>query len=208
MCKVEQNYSVIISEIKISSTIEESKRWNRLSRIERVVFDKFPSFLRRIIKMHYTPSQMYSQIAKNTSNFTKAQQRSLRKLRTGRSFDLLDITLMYKLMRELSLIHTPSKGWGQHPNSSDLTIADDIERIRIFRNTFVHRTGIKMDQNTFEKYFLQFRNISHRIDVYLGNNKSPSCEQEIITCKMCHMDVDFRVNLTKSPKRLANIKSK
>ncbi|CAG2200457.1 unnamed protein product [Mytilus edulis] len=47
-----------------SSTIEESKRWNRLSRIERVVFDKFPSFLRRIIKMHYTPSQMYSQIAK------------------------------------------------------------------------------------------------------------------------------------------------
>lgn len=129
--------------------------------------------------MHYTPSQMYSQIAKNTSNFTKAQQRILRKLRTGRSFDLLDITLMYKLMRELSLIHTPSKGWGQHPNSSDLTIADDIERIRIFRNTFVHRTGIKMDQNTFEKYFLQFRNIGHRIDVYLGNSKNPSCEQEI-----------------------------
>lgn len=205
---VKQNYSFIFSEIEISSTIEECERSNRLSRIERVVFDKFPSFLRLIIKMKYTPSQIYIQVAQNMSNFTKAQHRSLRKLRTVHTFDLLDITLMYKLMRQFSFINAPSKGWGQHPNSSDLTIADDIERIRIFRNTFVHRVGIKMDQNTFEYYFSQFRHISHRIDAYLGNNKNPSCEQEIITCKMCHMDVDLRVNHTNATKRLKNIKRK
>ncbi|CAC5408973.1 unnamed protein product [Mytilus coruscus] len=197
-----------IDEIKISSTIEECKRCDRVSRIACVIIDKFASFLRLIINMHYTPSQIYSQVAQNLSTFTKAQHRSLKDLQTLHTFDSLDITLMYQLLRQFSLIYAPSKGWGRQPNSSDLSIADDIERIRILRNKFAHQSDIKMDQNTFENYFSQFRDISHRIDVYLGNNKNPSCEQEIINCKTCHMAVDYMANHETAPKRVENIKNR
>lgn len=151
---------------------------------------------------------MYSIVAPYIRNFCRDQQTNLQDLSSLSTYDSLDITLLYQLLREYSSTQAPTRGWGKWPVSSELTIGDDIERIRIYRNNFAHRSDIKMLQNTFEDYFCQFISVSHRIDVYLGNTMNPSCEQEVINCKTCNMDADLQNKYENSLKKLENVKCK
>lgn len=151
---------------------------------------------------------MYSNVAPDIRKYRRDQQTNLQDLSSLDTFDSLDITLLYQLLRDYSSVQAPTSGWGAHPVSSELTIGDDIERIRIFRNKFAHRSDIKMLQNTFEDYFCQFISVSHRIDVYLGNTMNPSCEQEVINCKTCNMDADLQNKYENALKTLENVKCK
>lgn len=49
-----------------------------------------------------------------------------------------DITLFYKIIRKTTKVKKPRKGWGEEPDYSDVTPADDLERVRICRNLIVH----------------------------------------------------------------------
>lgn len=46
-----------------------------------------------------------------------------------------DVTLPYTLLRNLCTSLKPTKGWGTQPD--DIQIGDDIERLRLFRNTIL-----------------------------------------------------------------------
>ncbi|XP_062609818.1 uncharacterized protein LOC134271596 [Saccostrea cucullata] len=53
----------------------------------------------------------------------------------------MDITIMYKLLRNYSDIAPPGNGWGKEPKVQHITESDDIERIRLYRNTYSHDAG-------------------------------------------------------------------
>lgn len=48
----------------------------------------------------------------------------------------------------------PHNGWGKLPEESHTTEADDIERIRYYRNIICHRNASGMDSNEFNKSYL------------------------------------------------------
>lgn len=182
-----------------------------MSRIACVIIDKFPYFLRCILKKQKTPRQIYEIIAPYLTIYPPDQNIKLKGLSSSGTFDSLDITLLYQLLRKYTTVQPPTKGWGGHSSllvSSDFTIGDDIERIRILRNKFAHRSDFKIQQNKFENEFSRFIDISHRIDVHLGNNMKPSCEQEVINCKTYHMDADLQNKYENALKRLENVKCK
>ncbi|XP_061185010.1 uncharacterized protein LOC133193025 [Saccostrea echinata] len=49
-----------------------------------------------------------------------------------------DITLIYKIIRTTTNLKKPGKGWGQIPDTSNTEPVDDLERVRIHRNTHFH----------------------------------------------------------------------
>lgn len=56
---------------------------------------------------------------------------------------------MYLLIRELWSEKAPTNDWGEIPGENDIERADDIERIRCYRNSICHSDASEMDINTF-----------------------------------------------------------
>ncbi|XP_062587785.1 uncharacterized protein LOC134249449, partial [Saccostrea cucullata] len=53
----------------------------------------------------------------------------------------MDVSIMYKLLRNFSDITPPGNGWGKEPKIVDIAESDDIERIRLYRNKYSHDPG-------------------------------------------------------------------
>lgn len=61
----------------------------------------------------------------------------------------LDITLMYSIIRNLWKGAIPQNGWGKDPMGNHIEPADDIERIRQYRNLVCHCNDKGIDTNVF-----------------------------------------------------------
>lgn len=61
----------------------------------------------------------------------------------------LDVSLMYSMIRNTFTMPSPSKGWGNFPDANDITISDDIERIRHYRNKISHENSSEMTTEDF-----------------------------------------------------------
>lgn len=86
-----------------------------------------------------------------------------------------DVTLIYKLVRNLRLVQVPTKGsWGRgYPDDKHTTVGDDLERIRIKRNTIIHEV-LRRDSYVTDKelglYFTLFKAMASRLEGCLGVN--------------------------------------
>lgn len=58
---------------------------------------------------------------------------------------------MYAMLRNTIKISPPTRGWGQIPAANDKGKADDIERIRIYRNKISHENSSNMTTKEFNK---------------------------------------------------------
>lgn len=63
---------------------------------------------------------------------------------------------MYSLFRNTSNITRPTKGWGQLPGKNDIKPADDIERLRNYRNKICHENSSEMTTKDFNEFVLDF----------------------------------------------------
>ncbi|XP_062602534.1 uncharacterized protein LOC134264256 [Saccostrea cucullata] len=61
-----------------------------------------------------------------------------------------DTTLLYTLFRNTVSVKAPSNGWGKDPRPHNTSLTDDIERVRIHRNSICHGKT-SMDQLTFQR---------------------------------------------------------
>ena len=71
------------------------------------------------------------------------------------SFDELDITVLYDIFRNVMKTSVPTKGWSKAPCINDVNTGDDIERIRIHRNTVCHSHTPKMTTEDFNNAALE-----------------------------------------------------
>ena len=83
-----------------------------------------------------------------------------------------DITLLYIILRNLCSnlrdsstpdLPPPSQNWGKEPKPTDLTLSDDIERIRLLRNeVFAHLPRAEFSETDYKKYWGQLKDVCHR----------------------------------------------
>ena len=83
-----------------------------------------------------------------------------------------DITLLYTLLRNIcsNLINpatpdlpAPTQGWGKDPLPSDITLSDDIERIRILRNrVFAHLPRAELTENEYKTHWGELTDLCKR----------------------------------------------
>ncbi|XP_062599552.1 hemicentin-1-like [Saccostrea cucullata] len=81
-----------------------------------------------------------------------------------------DVSLFYKLMRNLCLTFKPTTGWGNTPKTSDLQIGDDIERLRIFRNNmFAHLESSEVPDGIFSQCWKELKGCVRRAQSFLDS---------------------------------------
>lgn len=78
-----------------------------------------------------------------------------------------DVTLLYKLIRNLCPSLEPTNGWGKDPVDADIQIGDDIERLRLFRNNNVHNDSSEITDIDFEIILKKLKSVFQRIQNHM-----------------------------------------
>ena len=69
-----------------------------------------------------------------------------------------DITLLTVLLRNICGLSPPATGWDHLPPAADISIADDIARVKYYRNTlYGHAPQASMDDSSFNAYWQEIR---------------------------------------------------
>lgn len=83
------------------------------------------------------------------------------------NYNDFDVTLLYKLITHLCSSIQPPKGWGKCPTDAETDIGNDIERLRLFRNSFAHDTQSEIPDANFEVHWKNLKKVMQRIQKYL-----------------------------------------
>ncbi|XP_062612067.1 uncharacterized protein LOC134273860 [Saccostrea cucullata] len=86
-------------------------------------------------------------------------------------YEEFDISLTYKLIRNIcSTIPKPTKGkWGEEPTAGEVTVGDDIERIRFIRNRLTaHVSSASISQTEFDDTWSTMSDVCQRLETFTG----------------------------------------
>lgn len=193
--------SIITNDVKILSR-------EFFLRIAIIIIDIFPDILRDILQSTITASQLHQRFKSGSHKCVlfSDQKIIVEDLQHSNTFRSLDISLMYKLIRGFALITPPSQGWGRDPDPSDIVIADDVERIRLFRNKLAHGCETSIKRKLFDEYIKQFSEICKRVDNHFS--AKTSYEQRVVECKTCTIDIQLKEKYEEAVKELENYKRK
>ncbi|XP_063443740.1 uncharacterized protein LOC134724567 [Mytilus trossulus] len=181
----------------MASASTATSSFTNYARLGCAAQSELPSVLQKLLTIKEPPHLLHSHVSTN-----KFLSRNLRahewKQITGvqsNGYSNLDISLCYKLIRNLNLVPPPTQGWDfpADPTPLELTVGDDIERVRRKRNEVLHRGNTLVTDQELTDYFTIFKSISGRLEIYLGTAKNEfvstfehleSCCMDIETEKM------------------------
>ena len=182
------------------------------ARLGLVVVDIFPNILREIMRSNILPEVLYRQIRKqrknNPSVFDKMTHEELVSLNTliNKTYNNIDFSTLYKLMRSFSILDDPKQGWGKNPTNTDVTISDEVERLRFARNKIVHRIKADIDLIEMSDYFSNIVNITQRIDTNLGKLPDQGFAREVLNFQTHCMDSEMEQKYYQALKDSEDIK--
>lgn len=161
----------------MTSTNLSPKQLN-FSQISIVCVDILKQCLIDILDIHIKPKDLskkihLSQSLKGGKDKLNSEQRDLCCFSSlgVPDYNKFDVTLLYRLIRNLCTTLKPSKDRGKEPKTTDLKIGDDIERIRLFRNKhYVHAESAKIPDSEFTDLWNEGKSFIHRIQTFTTAN--------------------------------------
>lgn len=156
----------------------------------RIVLDKrMPDSFNDKIKQYRKLSEVRSKKSKKEKDF-------LSRLKNGKitSSKDMDISLLYLLIQNLWTERAPKNGWGKNPTENDIDPADDIERIRCYRNSICHSDASGMDIKTFNFSCLDLFMAIERLSLNDPKLMQSSCD---IMNKVCTKGKDLQKMIEK-----------
>lgn len=144
-------------------------------RFVKVCLDVLKLPLVDILGSEFQPADLYNEIQQhscsllNGKNKLDSNQRSICLLSPPAipDYNKFDVTLLYKLIRNLCPSLAPTKGWGNNPVDADIQIGDDIERLRLFRNKHIHEGSSELSDNDFETFWKNLKSVFQRIQSHM-----------------------------------------
>ncbi|XP_052102934.1 uncharacterized protein LOC127736429 [Mytilus californianus] len=211
ICSSDMNHLCILQDLTLMQAInvsqivdEDGETKECFSRMSFVITDTFPNILRDVIRSSIHANRLYKLCIPHLRNFSPDQQNCLQDLDLSNSYGSLDVSLIYRLLKQFQLISPPTKGWGIFPCKVDNRLGDDVERIRYYRNQMAHKTNIRIERTEFENYFDSFRDIGHKMDINFF--QKTNYEETIILHKTCRIDIHMQNKYINTLKELENIK--
>ena len=131
------------------------------SQVLRSTFDKIhpPATLHTVLSgpsVHYTTLQKLYKGKKKVLN--PAQWGKLYPTHSPASSATFDITLLTVLLRNICSLSPPATGWDSLPPATNTSIADDITRVKYYRNTvYGHASQAAVDDISFSSYWQEIR---------------------------------------------------
>lgn len=175
-----------------SSVVSGSLRTN-YARIGQAVQQLFPEILQELITIVEPPQRLSYDVNKNKylpKNLRPDEWLMINNVVT-KGYANFDISLIYKLIRNLNLVNVPqpTQGWNHStaPCPTEVTLGDDLERIRRFRNEKLHKGNAQVTDTELSQYFTEFKNIAGRLEIYLGK-RSGEFVDKFDDLEICCMD--------------------
>ena len=149
------------------------------------------SLLQEVLRQYIPETDMH-RVLNNPANKQlmerrlSKEQKSILYPQTGvfnGSYADFDVSLLYRLIRNLTRIHDHKTGWGNEPDITDNSIAANIERIRLLRNKYyAHSSPSHLPDTEFEKVWKKIISCIHEIEKTLPaqNTKFEDDAKEIL----------------------------
>ncbi|XP_062592540.1 uncharacterized protein LOC134253980 [Saccostrea cucullata] len=164
---------------------------SRFAKLGMAINEELNQACRDVLEMEVPPGLIYNKVKASSiyKNIRPEQELRLRGAKTD-GYKEFDITLLYTLIRNISTkIPPPTKGWGGNtmPPVGETTIGDDIERIRMIRNSmFGHISSASTSQTEFDDTWQIITDVCQRLQTYtnkdylsgLSNIQSQALEEE------------------------------
>nr|XP_022316477.1 uncharacterized protein LOC111120097 [Crassostrea virginica] len=148
----------------------------RFFRLSLIIIDELTQILRDLLHNEVPPTQILKKVIK-VKHLTKTLRKDQIAIITNantRGYQDFDITLLYTLLRNVCQnITPPSQNWGvfNMPSPNEVTVGDDIERIRLIRNSlFGHMTEAAISKTEFKKHWSIISGICTRIQTLLNKD--------------------------------------
>lgn len=100
--------------------------------------------------------------------------------------------LLYTLIRNLCPSLTPTQGWGNEPMDTDTEIGDDIERLRLFRNSYAHGEFTEISDNEFRTLWIDIKDVSERIQTFTEKWSQYNYKEELLKIESKKFGYDDR----------------
>ena len=157
-------------------------------RVARLLISGGTSLLREIFDVHCPPSQL-AKILSAPATKTLLKGARLTKPQWdylypspgvyGNSTDF-DITLLTRLLRTICNITPPSAGWDTPPSNTDHTLAADLVRIRLLRNSvYGHNQTMEIAGEEFPPLWQEISEVLVRIAGHLSHEKQQEWQKAI-----------------------------
>ena len=177
--------------------ISTTKSKENYARISRAIVDLMQLILRELLVLYIPPPTIETAALpfKGTKlkNLRVHQWLLIHEASTSSDrYMKFDITLLYTLLRNLCTgITKPTNGWGKDtmPQNHEMTIGDDIERIRLVKNNLQsHIATTDIDDSDFEDLWKVLRDLCSRFD----QQYSKTYTDELDKLKACCMDTSLQ----------------
>ncbi|XP_062574510.1 uncharacterized protein LOC134236361 [Saccostrea cucullata] len=134
--------------------------------------EEIPRVLRILLESQIPPRKLSSAVQKCSTINLRQEQLNIVCPKSGKNpnYDVFDVTLLYTLLRNLCPVLRPSQKWGETPSSTNLTVGDDIERLRIIRNgSIAHSSQSSIPDLEFKNLWTELENICKRMEIHTKN---------------------------------------
>ena len=183
----------------------------------RAVVDLGGDILRDALYYHIKPAVVVSYVLASRyfrNNPLNVHQMSmLQNANTKGDYSEFDITLIYSLLRNLPATNTslrPTAGWGKLPVATgDITLGDDIERIREIRNeVYGHVATTALSDALYTRYMTELQTICIRMDMthagclMSSTPRTQTYAQTLTDIQLVCMDPDTEARYTESIRRM------
>ena len=166
------------------TTTKENENYARLS---RAIVDLMTFILREILTLYILPANIESKaLSSSKLNNLRAEQWDLIHKANTNGYTGFDITLLYTLLRNLcTSVPKPSTKWGRNdlPKKQEVTLGDEIERIRIVKNCLQsHIPTTILNDAEFEDYWKILRDVCVRLDSQYNKKYTGDLDYLKTTC--------------------------
>ncbi|XP_062566545.1 uncharacterized protein LOC134228869 [Saccostrea cucullata] len=147
---------------------------SRFAKLGMATNDVLNQAYRDVLEWEMHPSFVYNKVKTSSIYKTlRSDQEDLLKTAASSGYKNFDISLIYMLIRNVcSKIPKPTKGkWGGNnmPTAGEIRVGDDVERIRIIRNSLTaHVSSASTPQTEFDATWTTMSDICRRLENFTG----------------------------------------
>ena len=155
-----------------SAPFTSTKETTNYARLCRLLVDVGSQVLRSTFDKIHSPATLHTVLGSTSVHYAtlqslyKGRKKVLNPTQWGKLYPThspvssadFDITLLTVLLRNICGLTPPAKGWDRLPLAANMSIADDIARVKYYRNTvYGHAPQASVGDSSFSAYWQEVR---------------------------------------------------
>lgn len=158
--------------------LRESMNRKRYARMACIAIDKFTDILKTIAdRTHVEPAAAYRILTHSKLHLSPEEKKTSETLNTE-GYRKCGHELLIKILREI--LPPAKQGWELLPHTSDVSVSDDVERIRLIRDRIFQRINPEISEEEEKVILEEVLEVVRRMDVTFKKDKKSSYNRMVI----------------------------